>query len=157
MTLKIPKSSKTVGESPLLIETEAKILDGLIMPFWVIPRLLQWNMALLEAVGRQTSWSFQCHFQEEEAHNFQRYLAACYLQLNTWKESWKLALQKKKHCILNKRSILDLTVQTMVPRLGQRLTWTSSKRAIQLSMVMIRDFFFLLRNLSIMPPHCEVQ
>lgn len=62
MTLKIPKSTKMVGESPLLIETEAKILDGLIMPFWVIPRLLQRNVALLEAVGRQGSWGFLCHF-----------------------------------------------------------------------------------------------
>lgn len=61
MTFKIPKSTKTVGDSPLLTETEAKILDGLIMPFWVIPRLFQWNVALLEVVGRQGSWSFQCH------------------------------------------------------------------------------------------------
>lgn len=51
MTFNITKSTKTVGGSPLLTETEAKILDGLIMPFWVIPRLLQRNVALLEVVG----------------------------------------------------------------------------------------------------------
>lgn len=158
MTLKIPKSTKMVGESPLRIETEAKILDGLIMPFWVIPRLLQRNVTLLEAVGRQGSWGFLCHFQEEEAHNFQRSLGCLFAPAEHVEGIMETSSPEKKHCILNKGSILDLTVQTMVPRLGQRLTWTSSNRATQLSMVMIRDFLLLLlRSLSTMPPHCEVQ